>query len=104
MPFSMDLAGVQGVGALSIPVVGHFRIPLQKFLFLEVGGGMQWNKINVHHAEEPQPFFPTYVGELGIGIEEAAFGVFFTRVGHHPSQALTLDVGIKFGFHGGLWD
>lgn len=104
MPLAMDLNGFDGIGALSWPVLVHFRIPLEKFAFLQIGGGVQWNKINLHHNNAANSFFMTYVGEVGFGIEETAFGLLFTRLGYHPNHATTLDVGVKFGINGSLWD
>lgn len=106
-PFSLDLAAYEGMGALSFPIVANLRIPLNGFLFVQVGGGIQWNQINIHPtiSSSPSPFFRTYIGELGIGAEENLFILYFLRFGYQQNQATTFDFGLKIGLHGGgLWD
>lgn len=108
-PFSLDLAGYEGMGAVSFPVLANFRIPLNGFFFLQAGGGVQWNKINIHnrsaaHKRLPNPFFMTYVGEVAIGIEEGVYILYFARFGYNTNQSTTLDIGLRIGLHSTLWD
>lgn len=109
MPFSLDVAGFEGMGSVAFPVIAGVRIPLNGILFLKVGGGVQWTNINIHqrtpaHQKYDNPFFMTYLGELGLGIEENIFLMYFLRFGYHPNQATTFDVGLKLGLNGNLWD
>ncbi len=108
-PFSLDLAGYEGIGAVSFPVLANFRIPLNGFFFMQVGGGIQWNKINIHdrsaaHKRYPNPFFMTYVGEIAVGAEESVYILYFARFGYNSDQSTTLDLGLRVGIHGSLWD
>jgi hypothetical protein len=108
-PFSIDLAGHEGMGAMSFPVLANFRIPIHAFLFMQVGGGVQWNKINIHnrtaaHKRYANPFFMTYVGELAIGIEEGVYILYFARFGYNANKSTTLDIGLRLGLHSALWD
>ncbi|CAA6826564.1 MAG: Unknown protein [uncultured Aureispira sp.] len=108
-PFSLDVAGYEGMGAVSFPVLANFRIPLNGFFFMQVGGGVQWNKINIHNRTATQksiqnPFFMTYVGELAIGIEEGVYILYFARFGYNTDQATTFDIGFRVGLHSPLWD
>lgn len=108
-PFSLDIAGYEGIGAVSFPVLANFRIPLNGFFFMQVGGGVQWNKINIHnrtaaHKKYPNPFFMTYVGEVAIGAEEGIYILYFARFGYNTDQSTTLDLGLRVGLHSGLWD
>lgn len=108
-PFSLDLVGYEGMGAVSFPVLANFRIPLNGFFFLQAGGGVQWNKINIHnrsaaHKRHPNPFFMTYVGELALGIEEGVYILYFARFGYNTNQSTTLDLGLRIGLHSALWD
>jgi hypothetical protein len=108
-PFSLDLEGYEGMGAVSFPVLANFRIPLDGFIFMQVGGGVQWNKINIHdrteaHKTYSNPFFMTYVGELAVGIEEGVYILYFARFGYNTNQSTTLDVGLRIGLHSALWD
>jgi len=108
-PFSLDIAGYEGMGAVSFPVLANFRLPINGFIFMQVGGGVQWNKINIHnrtaaHQRYPNPFFMTYVGEVAIGIEEGVYILYFARFGYNTDQSTTLDLGIRIGLHSGLWD
>lgn len=108
-PFSLDIAGYEGMGAVSFPVLANFRLPINGFIFMQVGGGVQWNKINIHnrtaaHQRYPNPFFMTYVGEVAVGIEEGVYILYFARFGYNTDQSTTLDLGIRIGLHNGLWD
>lgn len=108
-PFSLDLAGYKGMGALAFPVVAGFRIPLEGFFALTIGGGVQWTQINLHQRvmsaqNYSDTFFMTYLGEIGIVIEENIFLGYFLRFGYHPNQAMTFDFGLKFGLNGSLWE
>jgi len=108
-PFSLDVAGYEGMGAVSFPVLTNFRIPINGFLFMQIGGGVQWNKINIHnrtarHKNDPNPFFMTYVGEVALGAEESIYILYFTRFGYNTNKSITLDLGLRIGLHGGLWD
>jgi hypothetical protein len=108
-PFSLDVAGYEGMGAVSFPVLANFRIPLGGFVFMQVGGGVQWNQINIHNRSiaqqnRPNPFFMTYVGELAVGIEEGVYILYFTRFGYNTNQSTTLDIGLRIGLHSALWD
>jgi len=109
MPFSLDVDGFEGMGAVSFPVLAGFRIPIHGILFVNVGGGVQWTKTNLYAQtsnmqQQDNPFFMTYIGELGLGLEENLFLMFFTRFGYAPSQATTFDLGLKIGLNGNLWD
>jgi hypothetical protein len=108
-PFSLDLEGYEGMGAVSFPVLANFRIPLGGFVFMQVGGGVQWSQINIHNRtaanqQQPNPFFMTYVGELAVGIEEGVFILYFARFGYNANQSTTLDIGLRIGLHSALWD
>lgn len=107
-PFSLDLDRYEGLGAISFPVLANVRFPLNGFLFVQVGGGIQWNQINIHDRKVQQeggnPFFMTYVGEVGVGAEENIFILYFLRFGYNPNRATTLDFGLRIGLHGTLWD
>jgi len=108
-PFSLDLAGYQGMGSVAFPVSANFRIPIDGFFFLQFGGGVQWTQINLHertaaHLSFSDPFFMTYFGELAGGIEENIYLLYFLRFGYHPQQATTFDFGFRIGLHGSLWE
>lgn len=108
-PFSVDLAGYEGMGAVSFPVLANFRIPLNGFFFMQIGGGVQWNKINIHrrtaaHKRFDNPYFMTYVGEIAVGAEESLYILYFARFGYNSDQSTTLDLGLRVGIHGSLWD
>jgi len=108
-PFSLDVAKFEGMGAVSFPVLANFRIPLDGFFFMQIGGGVQWNQINIHnrtaaHKMHPNPFFMTYVGEFAIGIEEGVYLLYFARFGYNTNQSTTLDLGLRIGLHSALWD
>lgn len=108
-PFSLDLAGYEGMGSFTIPIITSLRIPTKGFMFFHLGLGVQWNHINMYerteyHQQYENKFFMTYIGEIGLGLEEHFFRVYFIRFGGNPSQALTLDVGVKFGLNGSLWE
>jgi len=108
-PFSLDLAGYQGMGPIAIPIITNMRVPVKGFIFLQLGMGIQFNYVNMyertayHQKYENAPFM-TYVGEIGLGLEENFFRVYFVRFGAHRSQAMTFDIGVKFGLNGSLWE
>lgn len=108
MPFSLDLVENKGMGSLAFPLTANFRIPLEGFFFMQVGGGIQWTSINLHQRTSmqnyPTPFFQTYIGEVAFGIEEHVFLLYFLRFGYHPSQAMSFDFGLRLGLHGDLWN
>lgn len=108
-PFSLDVAGYEGMGAISFPVLANVRFPVGGFLFGQIGGGVQWSQINIHNQTKSyeaaaNPFFMTYVGELGIGAEENIYILYFLRFGYNTNQATTFDFGLRIGLHGNLWD
>lgn len=106
MPFSLDVAEYDGIGALSFPVLASMRFPIKRAMFLQVGAGIQWSRINLFQPKDAprSAYFATYVGELSIGVEEAAYLLYFTRIGYHPNGATTIDLGIRMGIHGSLWE
>ena len=110
LPFSLDVAGFEGMGAVTFPIKANFRIPVPRELFfVQLGGGIQWTQINLHQRTAPHlnyanPFFISYFGELAGGIEENIYLLYFLRFGYHPSQAMTFDFGLRIGLHGSLWE
>lgn len=109
MPFSLDVDGFEGMGAIAFPILAGVRIPIHGILFVNFGGGVQWTKTNLYaktaaFQQEQNPFFMTYIGELGLGLEENIFLMFFSRFGYAPNQAITFDFGLKIGLNGNLWD
>lgn len=108
-PFSLDLAGYQGMGSIAIPIVTNMRVPIKGFMFFQLGMGVQFNHVNMYerttyHQKYENTFFMTYIGEIGLGLEENFFRVYFVRLGGHPSQAMSFDIGVKFGLNGSLWE
>ena len=105
-PFSNELVQKNEFGAIAIPMLFNFRIPMFHLLYLNVGAGVQWSMLGVHSSQPKQitDFFHTYIGELGIGYEENAFIFYFVRFGYSEQQSLTLDTGFRFGLNTSLWD
>ncbi len=106
-PFSLDIEGFEGMGALSFPLLANFRIPVEGFFFFQFGGGVQFNQINIHQSVNPSavnPFFMTYIGELSVGVEENLFLLYFLRFGYNGQSASTFDFGIRLGLNGSLWE
>ncbi|HIB78148.1 MAG TPA: hypothetical protein EYO58_11190 [Flavobacteriales bacterium] len=108
-PFSLDLDGYQGMGSIAFPVLANFRIPLDGFFFMQIGGGLQWTHINLHQRTSSQlsnlnTFFITCIAEIAAGVEEHLFLMYFLRFGYHPQGSVTFDFGLKFGLNGSLWE
>lgn len=105
-PFSNELVHKNEFGAIAIPMLVNFRIPMFHLFYLNVGAGVQWSMLGVHSSQPKQitDFFHTYIGELGIGYEENAFIFYFMRFGYSEQQSLTIDTGFRFGLNTSLWD
>ncbi|MCP4442796.1 MAG: hypothetical protein GY810_28155 [Aureispira sp.] len=106
-PFSFDLEEFSGMGALSFPLLLTLRIPVIKSYpagVLTLGGGVQFMAVELHQrfSQEPNPFFMTYVGEIGFGVGALDYDALmiglelFTRFGMTWEEAVSLDVGIRF--------
>ena len=107
LPFSLDIETFDGFGALAFPLVANCRIPIEGLFFLQIGGGVQFNQINIHQSINPaslNPFFMTYIGEVAVGVEEHLFLMYFLRFGFNNNSAYSFDFGLKFGLNGSLWE
>lgn len=107
MPFSIDLEERKGQGALSFPIVFSVLTDLAaQGIMLSVGGGLQFSRME-YNLVEPKyqgidnPFFHTYVLELGLGSgsvtnnEIMLHYLFFARAGLGKQQSMSLDFGVK---------
>jgi len=106
-PFSFDLEERKGQGALSFPVILSTIIPIGSTA-MTIGGGIQFSKTEftqttAKYQPLDNPFFMTYILELGLGSPNLAvpdygflFGYnFFARVGYGEHHAVTLDIGVR---------
>lgn len=103
-PFSLDTEQYKGMGAVAFPLILSYQHQFVGDLFLSVGGGVQFSKIEF--AGKPlafqaleNPYFMTYVGEISFGVFSdyyLAIGVTgFARVGFNQLGAHSLDIGIR---------
>jgi hypothetical protein len=108
-PFSVDIDQYKGMGAISFPLTLSYQFYFDDNVFLSLGGGVQFSKIEMgarspEFSNIPNPFFMTYVGEISIGGFSSyyiAIGITgFARVGFNQHQAHTLDVGLRVNI---LW-
>jgi hypothetical protein len=107
LPFSLDIEGFDGMGSLAFPLVANFRIPVEGLFFFQIGGGVQFNQINIHRSINPSsfnPYFMTFIGEVAVGVEENLFLMYFLRFGFNNNSAYSFDFGLKFGLNGSLWE
>lgn len=108
-PYSFDLRGKNGFGALSFAALGKTLFPLSSrhgvCPYMSFGGGVQWNKTELYVPPSHTPFFVTFVGEIELGLG-SGWGAgdnstrllgFFLRSGFAAHGAVSFNVGIRIG-------
>jgi hypothetical protein len=106
--FNLDLNGYKGLGAMSFPLLlkanfnGLSGLSKNKLIGFSIGGGIQYSKtelfgLSKKYQELDRSFFPTYVGEIGIGGGVSGSSVVWnTRVGIGKNHAFVFNTGLVF--------
>jgi hypothetical protein len=106
--FNLDLNGYKGLGAMSFPLLlkanfnGLSGLSKNKLIGFSIGGGIQYSKTELFgltqkYKDLDRSFFPTYVGEIGIGGGVSGSSVVWnTRVGIGKNHAFVFNTGLVF--------
>ncbi len=106
--FNLDLNGYKGLAAMSFPLLlkanfnGLSGLSKNKLIGFSIGGGIQYSKTELFgltkkYKDLDRSFFPTYVGEIGVGGGVSGSSVVWnTRVGIGKNHAFVFNTGLVF--------
>ncbi len=107
-PLAFDAGQYKGLGALSFPLLAKLNFGAlsgfskNKLLGYSIGGGIQFNRTELFGLTKKynvleRNFFPTYVGELGVGGGVSGLNVIlYFRVGAAAQDAFSFNSGLIF--------
>lgn len=107
-PLAFDAGQYKGLGALSFPLLAKLNFGAlsgfseNKLLGYSIGGGIQFNRTELFGLTNKYNFlernyFPTYVGEVGIGGGVSGLNVIlYFRVGTAAHKAFSFNSGLIF--------
>ena len=107
-PLALDIGKFKGLGAVSFPLLAKFNFGAlsgfseNRLLGYSLGGGVQFNRTELFGLTKKydyleRKFFPTYVGELGVGGGVSGLNVIlYFRVGTSSQSAFSFNSGLTF--------